>query len=979
MLKKFPASLFCAVFNSHVLAVAMFISALFGFKANAQSFYHVKKLDLPAPFKYTEIRELTQDKDGFIWFTTSQGLWRFDGTGVQPFDTKDPNVPQSAVPDVIYAYNGYILIFFDYNEKCTMYAFDTRALKLNKYQISALPVSFFETFNDGLEFYDGTGQKWYFKSHALLKAEKDSRITRWLAREKLQSFRVDTDGAIYLFYNDKIARLKNGTFYAAANQPIKAHGTTEFKFTFAKDVYISSKYILDKFPNGFMIFDKKTLKKLFVYKGNDIAMARLLNDKFVLLKVDGAYLNADSEFFNMQRSPFTGQAESIKTYAPEINSDKTLVATNRGIYELIAGTSNGDNNKENDLPYTFFKNKSVRSVARLPNGKLYLGTYGGFYMVDEGGIHSLGTTIVYCMTQVNEYTLLLGTEGGPGFATLDTRVNKISFLDNPSLRTYGYCIEKDGDGFMAGTDYGIYRIKKQATGLWRLQNLFHADSIGFVKQIKKIGNEWWIASATGLYKLQKNNTLVRAYPDKDKTTIYTMLPDNNGIWLGTAAKGLIKINMQGKVLNQVRFSNGLAGEFVYSLYKINGLIFAGTNAGLSVFDSNAGMQPIAPPDIEQYTEELNHSAIFYDQYRHQLILGGVQGLLFADMEHYALAKSKMADMVKLSYFKKGSNGLVPAETNLFAYLEPNITLYPGDVFMGLKFAGNNIWHQGKFLFRIPELESTWRKSDLNDEISFYSLSPGKYTLQARFASAADPHYWLNKTIIVVPHFYQTWYFNASLAAIVGLLVYMAWLSRLNKIRKDQQLRTTIASDLHDEIGSALTRISMSSELMHIKQQPDAKVIEHISDDSKNAIASISDIIWSIDARNDNKEDLLLRMRQHAFVMLEDNAEINFEATGLDKVVNLPQLIRQNIYLIFKEAINNIVKHNRHTRVWITLNNQPSGMTITIKNTTNELAKQSGYTGQGLKNMKMRAQRIKGRLDIVNADAMYSIIIRMKKW
>jgi len=102
-------------------------------------------------------------------------------------------------------------------------------------------------------------------------------------------------------------------------------------------------------------------------------------------------------------------------------------------------------------------------------------------------------------------------------------------------------------------------------------------------------------------------------------------------------------------------------------------------------------------------------------------------------------------------------------------------------------------------------------------------------------------------------------------------------------------------------------------------------------------------------------------------------------SGLDRVTNLPQLVRQNIYLVFKEAINNIAKHNTNPEVWITLNNQLKGMTITIKNTIAEKKPASTHTGQGLRNMQMRAKRMKATLDILNKKDVFSIVIRMKRW
>ena len=306
-------------------------------------------------------------------------------------------------------------------------------------------------------------------------------------------------------------------------------------------------------------------------------------------------------------------------------------------------------------------------------------------------------------------------------------------------------------------------------------------------------------------------------------------------------------------------------------------------------------------------------------------------------------------------------------------------LDPGYLFMGLKFSGGIRSRQHNFLFRITEIDTLWHKSDLSNEISFYGLAPGTYTLQARFPSVADSRYWFTKTIVVVPHFYQSWFFKLIIALLIVLGIYAAWLYRISKIRSEHLLRTTIASDLHDEIGSALTRISFSSELMNIKQQLDSNVVEKISVDSKGAIASISDIIWSVDARNDTTDDLLLRIREHANNMLEHAAALHFDARGLERVTTLPQLVRQNIYLVFKEAINNIARHNVSPEVWISLDNQPGGMIITIKNTIDAGKEKSTYTGQGLRNMQMRAKRIKALLDVNNDGTTFSITIRMRRW
>jgi ligand-binding sensor domain-containing protein len=958
------------------LIIALLLFAKF---ANAQNFYSLRKVDLPAPFKYTEVRAVRQDNDGNTWFTTSQGIWRYDGTDVQPFDINDPELPQSAVPDVVYCYDGYILLFFDVINGSRMLAYNTFTSKITKYLLDEHPVSFYKSPAGKLLIYSWKNKLWQFSGDGLLvKGDDAARLKGWTYRGVIDNVVVDKDESTYIFYQQKVIRLKGGAFFLNDDTLSRA-SNPGFEFSYAKDVLCSSAYLFARFPNGFIIYDKRTLKKLYEYLGVDVPIVYLSNDHFVVLQSGAGKLKPNDKLFDVQPFPYAGITGNIKTYINEPGANRILIATEKGIFELTPNAAPGNNIGKTDFITGFFKDKSVRCVYRLSNGILYAGTYKGLFVVDGDNARLIATLAIYTITQLDENTLLLGIEGANGFATLDTRTNRLSLIDSKGRIIFGFSLTKDGDGYIAGGAYNLYRLKKLTHGQWGSQLLLHSDSLGNVKQIMAMGGHWWIATSLGLFSLDGSNRLKKIFPMHKSYGVYAIQRDGNYFWLGTAANGLIKIDKNCKILSQLKFSDGLAGDFVYSLFKINSLLYAGTNQGLSVFNTNAGMQSINPPDDPQYSEELNHSAIFYDKGRQQLLFGGVSGLLFPDMDYYASANGKQTDVIKLSYVKKGSNGVAPPVTDLFAYLGKRIVLDPGYLFMGLKFSGGLESRQQNFLFRIAEIDTLWHKNNLSNEISFYGLAPGTYTLQARFPSVADRRYWLTKTIVVVPHFYQTLLFKLIIALVIGLVIYLTWLYRAREIRNEHLLRTTIASDLHDEIGSALTRISMSSELMNIKQQMDAKVVERISNDSKSAIASISDIIWSVDARNDNKDDLILRMKAHAYNMLEDMADVNFEITGLDKETNLPQLVRQNLYMIFKEAINNIARHNNNPKVWIALNNHLAGMTITIKNTIDLKNTRSGLAGQGLKNIQMRAKRMKADAEISNADGMFIIVIKMKRW
>ena len=258
----------------------------------------------------------------------------------------------------------------------------------------------------------------------------------------------------------------------------------------------------------------------------------------------------------------------------------------------------------------------------------------------------------------------------------------------------------------------------------------------------------------------------------------------------------------------------------------------------------------------------------------------------------------------------------------------------------------------------------------------YAMPPGTYTLEARFPAVTDHRYWLSKTIVVQPRFIQTTFFKAMILLLIIAGIYLLWRLKVERIIKEQQLRTAIASDLHDEIGSALTRISMSSEMMLMGKQ-DNSILERISTDSKNAISSISDIIWSVDSRNDTWSDLIMRMREHAYVLLEDNAQLNFVVDDADDENHMSQEVRQNLYLIFKEAVTNIARHNLSTEVWIEIINTDSIFGFLIKNKVQGF-KDSVYTGQGLSNIEMRAERIKSILKISNGLEFFEVSLQYHK-
>ena len=934
------------------------IAGIPGFSV-AQNSITVNTVNLPKPFDHSEIKHMMLDNEGFLWFVTNQGIWRFDGTDVQPVDIHNPALPQNAVPEDIYRYdnflfftlldiptNTYIILYYNIGNKSS-----------NQFKMPGKPLNFMIDNAGALSFITTDGSKWVFVKNSGLR-QTDKYFTRkgWVKGSSMDYYVRDKDGTTYILSHKKIGLIKKDSVVWG-----KATDTDQ-RPSFARRGYCNAKYVLVDYAGGLVVYDKTNLQKVFENHDASYTLSLPANDG--LLPV----LKAIKDL-------------RVQCMYPEPGTGKTLVGTDKGLLEISPSFEKPDETDQRQLTVDFFKDKSIRSIYRAPNGKLYIGTYQGFFVFDGQAFKQVCPYIAYTIEPINQNTLLVGMEGGSGFFLVDTRTDSWRFNPNKNQNLGTTKIIKYGNGYLSGAYGYIYYLTALPNGDYEVMPWLKYGDLGIVKDLKFIDGQLWVAAVGGVYKVTKNGHARKVYPAGGSLACYSMLEDNGGMWIGTNGEGLVKIDTGGKLLRTIHFNDGLAGEYVYSLFKLNKLVVAGTSGGISIFDQSSGMQPLAIPDLPpadgNLYQEFNHSALFDDRAGHKLILGGTQGLTFLDKDYLGSVAGRADDRVRLSYIKKGYSTSQPTATDIFVSRNDTISISPENTFTGIKFSGP--FNQKYVLFRIKELDTKWHQGKLSDEVSLFAIPPGKYTLEARFPSVTDPRYWLTKTIIAIPHFYQTWFFKIIIALIIALAIYMAWLARVRKIKDEHLLRTTIASDLHDEIGSALTRISLTSELMNIKQQMDTKVVERISNDSKEAIASISDIIWSIDARNDTRDDLVARMREHAHNMLDGIASVNFEVSGLDKVTNLPQLVRQNIYLVFKEGINNIAKHNSNPEVWIILNNQLMGMTITIKNTVAGKKPASTHTGQGLRNMQMRAKRMKATLDILNKEDVFSIVIRMKRW
>jgi ligand-binding sensor domain-containing protein/two-component sensor histidine kinase len=293
-------------------------------------------------------------------------------------------------------------------------------------------------------------------------------------------------------------------------------------------------------------------------------------------------------------------------------------------------------------------------------------------------------------------------------------------------------------------------------------------------------------------------------------------------------------------------------------------------------------------------------------------------------------------------------------------------------FFSIEFAAQEFIAPEKiqYAYRLTGFDKDWVHVGNRTFASYTNLDPGTYLFEVK---ATNPDgYWGNDfatlTLIIHPPFWRTWWFMLLVLLASGAFIYAIHRYQLTQSLKLERLRTKIASDLHDEVGSSLTKISIYSELVQngIHEKEKTNYLQSIGSLSREVVSTMSDIVWSIDNNNDTLAELINRMKDFATEVFEAKG-IDFEfmlhKTEGNKI--LEPIVRQSIYLIFKEAINNVVKHAGATHVKVSITTHPY-FELGIEDNGIGLPEQQSQTGNGLRNMKRRAESIGGTLTFLAA-------------
>jgi signal transduction histidine kinase/ligand-binding sensor domain-containing protein len=300
-------------------------------------------------------------------------------------------------------------------------------------------------------------------------------------------------------------------------------------------------------------------------------------------------------------------------------------------------------------------------------------------------------------------------------------------------------------------------------------------------------------------------------------------------------------------------------------------------------------------------------------------------------------------------------------------------------FASLRFApGERLRYQ----YRLDGSDTEWGSLTARRSVTYANLAPGRYRFLVRAANA-DGVVSPQPAVVaftVLPPFWQRWWFVSLAALAVGAAVFALHRYRVSRILELERVRTRIATDLHDDIGANLTRIAILSEVA--RQQPQSvdkrldAPLSSIATIARESVTSMSDIVWAITPGRDTLHEVVRRMRDHA--------EEVFESRDVALVLDLPDAaqpiklgvdVRRDLYLIFKEAVNNAARHSRCTRASIVFRVVGSGLLLEVSDDGIGFDPAAERDGHGLESMQRRATRLGASLDVL-ARAGAGTIVRL---
>ncbi|MCC5940450.1 MAG: hypothetical protein JJU37_02835 [Balneolaceae bacterium] len=901
---------------------------------------------------------LVQDNRGYIWVGTGFGLNRFDGKSFKQFYESD-GLPNNRVHSLFQDQNQTIWVGTEtglsilYGDSLVT---PEEVTQLNNYSI----LDIYQDLNKNYWFgTDGNGV-WRLDTEGELLSIDEKY---GLPVERVRAVRQTSDGAVWIGSRESLVKIKDDEvthFTIIQGLPDLRIRTIEIDDY--DRVWIATTGGLLLYENGhFELFNNQ-------HGLNDNRLQSITiedYDRVWLGTESGISLFNGEEFRN-----FTGRdgVPAVIIYASMMDIEGNIwFGTLGGGITVLTGELFESYDIDNGLT-----NNVVTGFEEDSEGNIWIATYGGGILRFDGENFSvfreqdgLIDDKVYVIYNDSQNRLWIGTRDG------------ISIYENGQFRTLSEeefpfrivrKIKEDpetGDFWIATYSDGVIRLTDQGFVQYHLGNGFLHNTVMDIKRDED--GTYWFATYGGVAIFDGHEfsevTIADGLPSNG--VIHIHLDHEGNRWFSTF-NGVAKYD--GVQVRRLPESGQTETISYFTIQDLEDRFWVGTNVGLYNIEPEVLLNSMV---IEErlrafrlynrnqglIANELNAGASFVAS-DGSVWLGTVEGLsrFWPDR----IRKNDAPPGLEFEEILVSGREVNPNRNYQFNH-DQNFVQF---TYSGLSYeAPDQIFYQ----YKMHGLDEGWQITR-ERTIRYPSLSPGEYQFELRAYNANGVI--STKTAefgfkIFPPFYFQWWFILLVMILFVAIVLFSVRYFRVSKQVDIERMRVQIASDLHDDVGSSLTELALQTDFLQAGELSEEvkQTLKQLGAHSRKIVNSLDDIVWSIDSRNDTAGDLTDRMQDYVnqmFVNGDVEVLYNFDQLRMDE--KLPVDVKENVYLIFKESINNVVKHSNATKVQITFSF--SGKTYELKIEDNGTGLNgSRKSGQGLRNIKMRAERIGSNVDI----------------
>lgn len=957
------------------------------------AYFSKAQSDKPDPFAHYNFNNglaaynantVVQDKQGYIWIGTINGLQRFDGHRFITFRRSPDN--RFSLPD------NYIdhLYYDSHNRLWTVLGngqlgvFDTRkftftaaTLRFKDERISKMPRKLVEDA-DGNIFYVISGretltynpdQNEFSGNNTFLQTPHGWKITSVVQHRPSKRYWISTDSGMCV-YNKQKNLLSYRGHNAEQLQFIDKYGTSvqfynlgvdslsRFWYTTADGSGIPVVNCYD-LANDRLVLDRQDLFPNWVMKNYTVERMMQHSDGStwigglnVLMK-----FNETADRFEPVYEEFSKEGISYQeiNYLFEDREKNIWVSTdNNGLYILKPSTHLFTSLKQVNRSSGRVDDGSVISIGITADNKVLAGVWNDGLHKYNMQLRYLPATAddkhlntIWCMAPLaDKRHIWMGLQSGlmvyDAF-TGRSEMHNPPILKNKLVRTI--CQDRLGNTWLGLPNGGVYKwVPDQAKfdfdlGFERVDQLPSA-------QIEKIrmdskGFLWVCTLMNGVFKVDPaTNTildhLTTKGPEKkrllaDAVTDAFELNDSLMIF---PTGNLNVYNTNTNEVTQITSADGMPSDIVRSIEKdSSGNLWLGLFNGLcrlnllkktfTYYDRNDGIS----------NDEFNYSssAKLPDG---RLAFGTTSNIIIFNPEDLN-SRSKPPD-VSITEFRLMNKSLsVDSVTNL-----KRLELGPSQTFISIGFSGLHYFNKKwTYYYMLQGLDKEWKKANDLNQVDYNYLSPGNYVfmVKAENADGISSETITQLEIKVDPPIYKTWWFYSILLLLTATLLFIIDKERMRRKAAVLKMRADIADNLHEEVNIALNKINILSEMARLKSVKDpvrsAEYFEQIHTKSHDMIIAMDDMLWSIDPANDSMERTIDRIREFIDSMRRRHgANIDLLVDKKAETLALNMRLRHDVFILMKEGIRSVIQAGtKNCRIHIGVQRDDLLYTIDIDN------------------------------------------------